>query len=125
MAVSRKRRRPIAIDGREYMWWVTQDDEPPYVPSVGISLKVVDKSGDMYVEYHVGQPADVSHVVVKGKRFRAVTGCGGPHRRFRCPVFAAGPIVAPAQVAAFIRWIESAEGSLEVNYLGLPLRDEH
>jgi len=121
MAVSQKRKRPIAVDGREYLWWVVPDYDPPYVPSTGTSLKVVDTAGEMFVEYHLGQPADVCHVVVQGKRFRSVPGCGGPHRRFRCPVFAPGPAVTPADVAALIRWSESAGEPTEVNYLGLPL----
>jgi hypothetical protein len=121
MAVSTKRKRPIVVDGREYLWWVVPDYEPPFVPSAGTSLKVVDTVGNMCVEYHLGQPGDVCHVVVQGKRFGSLTGCGGPHRRFRCPVFASGPAVTPADVAALIRWCEAASEPTEVNYLGLPL----
>lgn len=121
MAVSRKRKRPISVDGREYLWWIVVDYEPPFVPSAGTSLKVVDLPGELFVEYHLGQPPEVCHVVVQGRRFRSVSGCGGPHRRFRCPVFAAGPAVSPADVAALIRWCEKAGEPVEVNYVGLSL----
>jgi hypothetical protein len=29
MAVSRKYKRPISVDGRDYLWWIMQDDEGP------------------------------------------------------------------------------------------------
>lgn len=121
MTVSRKRKRLIKVDGRDYLWWVVSDSDPPYVPSAGTSLKVVDAAGEMYVEYHLGQPPEVCHVVVQGKRFRSVRGCGGPHRRFRSPMFAVGPAVTPSDVAELIRWCESAGEPTEVNYLGVPL----
>ena len=121
MSVSRKGKRPISVDGRRYLWWVSQDWEPPYVPSNGTSLTIVDASGEFGVEYHVGQPPDVRHLVVKGRRFR-VSGCGGPHRRFRCPIAVDGPAITPATVAEVIRWATTrGEDPVEVNYLGLPL----
>ena len=27
MTVSRKRKRPIAVDGRAFLWWVAEDEE--------------------------------------------------------------------------------------------------
>jgi hypothetical protein len=123
IAVSRKGKRSITVDGREYLWWVQEDYEPPFVPSIGKSLRVIDTSGELSVEYHLGQPSDVCHVVVTGRRFRSLGGCGGPHRRFRCPTFTEGPAVTPAHVASLIRWAEErGDAPLEVDYLGQPLR---
>jgi hypothetical protein len=122
MTVSRKWKRPITVDGREYLWWVRGDSDPPFVPSNGKSLRIVDASGTLAVEYHLGQPAEMCHMVVTGKRFRALPECDGVHRRFRCPSFAADPAVTPTDVAAIIRWCEEAgESPVGVNYLGLPL----
>jgi hypothetical protein len=121
MSVSRKGKRPISVDGRQYLWWVSQDWEPPYVPSAGTSLTIVDTSGEFGVEYHLGQPSDVRHLVVTGSRFR-VSGCGGRHRRFLCPIVVDGPAVTPSTVAELIRWaMDRGEDPVEVNYLGLPL----
>jgi hypothetical protein len=122
MTVSRKWKRPITVDGREYLWWVRDDSDPPFVPSNGRSLRIVDVSEDLALEYHLGQPADVCHVIVTGKRFRALPDCGHVHRRFRCPLFATNLAVTPAVVAAIIRWSEEAgEVPVEVNYLGAPV----
>lgn len=121
MAVSRKGKRLISVDGREYLWWVSEDSEPPYVPSVMRSLRLCDSGGELFVEYHLGQPAELCHVVVHGRRFRSVAGCGGPQRRFRAPVVAPGISVTPAEVAAFIRWLEAPGLPLEVDYYGRPL----
>jgi hypothetical protein len=121
MTVSRKWKRPLALDGREYLWWVRDDDDPPFVPTNGKSLRVVDATGDLAIEYHLGQQPDLRHVVVTGRRFRGLPNCGGVHRRFRCRSFATNPAVTPADVAALIRWSEEAgEAPIEVNYLGLP-----
>src|SRR5262245_1018300 len=121
MTVSRKLKRLITVDGQEYLWWVRDDSDPPFVPSNGKSLRIVDVSGDLAVEYHLGQPADVCHIVVTGRRFRGLPDCGGVHRRFRSPLFATNPAVTPADVAAVIRWSEEpGEAPVEVNYLGLP-----
>ena len=121
MTISRKRKRSIVVDGREYLWWVLIDDDLPFVPSIGKSLKLVDVSGEMFLAYPLGQVPEICHVVVIGKRFRTVVACGGSHRRFRCPVFAEGPVVTPADVAAIIRWAEASGEPMEVNYRGLPL----
>lgn len=122
MAVSRKGKRPITVDGRRYLWWVQEDGDLPFVPSDGRSLCVADTEGDMFVQYHLGQPSDVRHIVVIGRRFPSVDGCGGTYRRFLCPSFDDGPAVTPAHVAAFIRWLETCDNILiEVDYLGQPL----
>lgn len=117
MAASRKRKRRITVDEREYLWWVVEDHEPP-VPSTGHSLKLVDVTGQLFIEYHLGQPADVCLVVVHGPRFRSVAGCGGPQRRFRCPPFAPDGVVTPAEVAALIRWLELPDAPAEVDFRG-------
>jgi hypothetical protein len=122
MTVSRKWKRPITVDGREYLWWVRDDDDPPFVPSNGKSLRIVDTSGDLALEYYLGQPSDLCHVVVTGRRFRGLPDCGGVHRRFKCPLFATNPAITPADIAAVIRWSEEAGAvPVEVNYLGLPI----
>jgi hypothetical protein len=121
VTISRKRKSPIVVDGREYLWWVLTDDEPPFVSSAGKSLKLVEASGEMFLAYPLGHPREVCHVVVIGKRFQSVVACGGPHRRFRCPVFAEGPTVTPTDVAAIICWAETSGEPMEVDYLGLPL----
>jgi hypothetical protein len=122
MAVSRKYKRPISVDGRDYLWWVMLDDEP-FVPSTGHCLRVVDLQGEMFAYYPLCQPAEIRHIEVRRRRFRSADRGSGRalSGRFRCPAFAAGPSVTPADVAALVRWCESAGEPVEVDYRGLAL----
>jgi hypothetical protein len=120
VTISRKRKRSIVVDGEEYLWWVVEDDTPPFVPSRSTTLKVVSVDGELMVDYPLGQEEDLCFVVVLGKRFRAVSGCGGPWRRFRCPLFCPELAVTPACVAELVRWATSrGPDPVEVNYRGL------
>ncbi len=120
MTVSRKHKRPIHVAGEGYLWWVARD-EPLLSGSSEYSLCVVSESGDLYIRYFLGQPDDYRHVVVIGRRFRAVAGCGNTHRRFLCPSFGILDTVAPANVASMISWaVEAGENPLEVDARGRP-----
>jgi|GEM_PF-5502620 len=122
MAVSRKGKRPIVVDGRTYLWWVFPDGAV-YVPTNGItqSLMIVDDCGEFGVQYYLGQLPDLCHLTVMGRRFR-VSGCGGSHRRFRCPVVVNGPVATPRTVAELIKWsTDAGDNPVEVDYQGLPI----
>lgn len=86
MTVSRKGKRPIVVDGEEFLWryW-------------NIGAHVIDLEGTLNVKAAKGR------VWVRGPRFRSVAGCGGPHRCFRCPDFF-WIKVGPKEVAELIRW---------------------
>lgn len=86
MAISTKGKRPITVDGEQFLWrhWAG-------------GAHVVDRQGKLNVYFRGGL------VLVKGPRFRAVEGCGGLHRVFRCPDFFS-VACNPRQVARCIRW---------------------
>ena len=98
MAISRTGKRRIVVDGEEFLWrhWYG-------------GAHVVDLHGTLNV-YCIDRLA-----LVKGPRFRAVTGCGGRHRCFACPDFffiACGP----KQVAECIRWaVKPGKDPVEVD----------
>jgi hypothetical protein len=86
MAVSRKGKRSIVVDGEELLWRFWNG-----------GAHVIDLRGQLNVKSARGL------VWVRGPRFRSVEGCGGLHRCFRCPDFffvASGP----AAVAKLVRW---------------------
>lgn len=86
MAVSRKGKRTITIDGEEFLWRYWNG-----------GAHVVDLKGTLNLKSAAGV------VWVRGPRFRAVEGCGGLHRCFRCPDFF-WIVSNPKQVAELIRW---------------------
>lgn len=104
MAIARKGKRSIVVDGEEFLWWVARDGESPDRLGKTLALHVVDTAGELCVKYTLWQPYDQRHVVVIGRRFRNEPGCGGAHRRFRCPEFGDSNIVYPSAVAELIRW---------------------
>jgi hypothetical protein len=121
MAVSRKNKRPIRVGDQGYLWWVASDD-PLLSGSQCLSLAVVSESGDFFIKYFLGQPDDVRHVVVIGRRFRSIAGCGSVHRRFLCPAIANEACITPSDVAALIAWATlPSEDVVEVNGMGTPL----
>jgi hypothetical protein len=121
MATSKKHRRPIVVDGALYLWWIAEDDDAPLMPQ--LALTVVSEDGHVHVRYHPGLPAELRHVTVLGRRFRAVLDCGGVWRRFRCPAFGEAGEVRPRDVEAFIRWVAASdEPVVEVDHQGSPLR---
>ena len=118
MTVSRKNKRPIRVDNEGYLWWVASDD-PLMSGSLDTSVRVASESGDFYVQYFLGQPEPVRHLIVIGRRFRAVMGCGATHRRFRCPAIADETSVTPAGIAALIIWATEPTSDVEeVDYMG-------
>lgn len=54
MTVSPKRKRSIIVDGREYLWWVAEQDRYPYE----VLLKVVTTEGGAYAVFRVPLKAD-------------------------------------------------------------------
>lgn len=120
MTISRKRKRSIAVDGVEYLWWVGEGNVYTTPPS-SKALVVVMVDGEFHVRYALDQPAQVRHIEVLGRQFRAVAGCGVRHRRFLCPLFGQETVL-PSDVAALIRWAtEAGSDPIELDYRGQPM----
>jgi len=119
MTVSRKGKRPIVVDGQTYLWWVDDKGRDGYWG--GMALKIVDEFGEFGVKHPIGLPPDRCHLTVMGRRFR-VSGCGGSHRRFRCPVVIQNGVVTPRGVAELIKWsTEAGQDLTEVDWRGQPI----
>ncbi len=115
MTVSAKNRRKIEIDARNYVWWVAEDEESPFVP-YSLALTVISEDRRFFIRYHLNQPAELRHVTVLGSEFR-VAGCGGRWRRFRCASFGSASTVSPRDVASLVRWsLTGSDPLLEVDY---------
>jgi hypothetical protein len=86
VALSRKGKRSIWVDGEEFLWRSNTG-----------GVHVSDLVGELNVISHAGL------VLVKGRRFRSVAGCGGLHRLFKSPDFF-WIAIYPSTVREFIRW---------------------
>jgi hypothetical protein len=95
MAVSRKGRRKIAVEGVEYVWWIAPAD---YFG--GNALNIVGETNHLHLVYQLGG----SVLSVLGRRFRGHELTSGCHRHFRCPPVGSPDEIAPGDVAALIRW---------------------
>ncbi|MCO4763801.1 MAG: hypothetical protein KC502_19970 [Myxococcales bacterium] len=90
MAISRKGKRAIVVDGEEFLWRYWKG-----------GTHVVDLDGQLNLL------CKADRVWVRAPRFRSVVGCGGRHRCFECPDFF-WISTNPRQVAEFIRWAVAA-----------------
>jgi len=118
MAVSKRQRRRIVVEGKPYVWWIAPDEDA----ADALTLTVASERRGLFVRYALAQAEHRRHVSVCGPRFRAVAGCGGSTRRFRCPAFGRVGEVRPADVAQLIRWATDAgEPPTEVDGEGRPV----
>lgn len=119
MAISARGRRPIEVDGAQYLWWVT-DTLDDFLGMPALTIASDDRK--LLVRHGLSQCDDTRYVVVIGPSFRGIPGLGGPWRRFRCPQFGSSDRVTPKDVASLIRWCrEPGNSPVEVNYRGLPI----
>jgi hypothetical protein len=107
MSISRRGKRRIVIAGREFLWWIRENDW-------GDALRVMLPDGSFHVELQRGQiDPDHSHVTI-----HATTGGLIPSGRFRCPVFET-VAVTPRTVRALLEWVFDASTVwLPVDYRG-------
>ncbi len=118
MTVSRKGKRRIVVEEREYLWWIALNDEFFAPPGPGDALRVVLPEGGFHVELHRGQiNPERSHVTIQAKPGGRI-----PSGRFRCPVFDT-TAVTPSTVRTLIEWVfDPATVWLPVDFRGHPAK---
>jgi hypothetical protein len=100
MALAKKYRRRIEVDGRSYLWWVYEDLE-----ACGATvLRVASEDGAFHVEQGLDQAEDLRHMHVLGSEFPGLQYSDGSLSRLRCPRFHAAAAVKPADVRKLIAW---------------------
>lgn len=113
MSVSRKGKRPIEVDGRQFLWWVSDDEEFLYAPT----LHVVSDCQAVLLKTPV-LPVEPSYVVTLGTEFRGARMTQGTHRRFLWTAPAADGLVTPGYVAELIRWVVISGPAMELEWMG-------
>jgi len=120
MAISKKHRRSISVDGTNYLWWIGEALEYDFLGSPMLTAASEDRR--LLVRYGLVQPEDCRFVVVLGPRFQGLADRPGPWRRFLCPAFGGPTTVTPKHVAELIRWCTAPNVSAtEVDYRGRPI----
>lgn len=117
MGISTKNRRRIAVDGRQYLWWVTVDDTY-YLSPGGHTVTVATEDRHFFVRYGLRQHEESRHIVFTGTDLGGMTGSSGNWCRYRCPAFGTDESMMPADVANLIRWCLAEHTRIPVDYLG-------
>ena len=121
MAISKKGRRLITVDGERYLWWVKTEDDHPVLAGHPV-VTAASEDGALLVQYHLEQTDQTRYLTVIGRRFRDGYQYIGRHRRFRCPRFEEDRSVTPSLVAHLLRWCGDTDDVLvEVDYRGAEL----
>jgi hypothetical protein len=116
MPIATKGRRTIIVEGRTFLWWVTESIEDDFVGSLVLTVCSEDRS--VLARYGLGQDDD-RYAVVLGPRFQGLPDSPGPWRRFACPPFGRFDQITPKDVAAFIQWCtDPSARAVQVNYRG-------
>jgi len=100
MALDRKSRRQIDIEGREYFWWVYEEWED----SGPVTLAVSSADRRFLVRYPIHQSDNGRYLTVVGREFAGLPKRRSGWTRVRCPALTTGDIVKPSDVRRLIQW---------------------
>ncbi|GAA5123930.1 hypothetical protein JIN84_11995 [Luteolibacter yonseiensis] len=126
MGVSKKNRRKIIVEQREFYWYVCEDvDDFPEAATGDLRVvNILSEDKTFIVRYHIGQSVpELRHVTIIGHEF----GGGmepGSWRRFLCPDWCPGLIVNPAVVRRIIEWCLDPVSRIAVDYAGRPVESQ-
>jgi hypothetical protein len=118
MAIARKNRRSIEVEGREFLWWVYEELEE--LAAMTLAVASADKS--FLVRYPLHQPDDNRHLTVLGREFPGLLEDRGSWARVRCPALTSGEVVKPSDARCLIEWCLHSERELvQVDWKGRDL----
>lgn len=109
LGVSKKGRRKLTYNERQYVWYVQEDNDSPYY-----CLNIISDDKQLVLTLPLG--LDIKYVISKGKRFQnnKRNGCW---ERYVCPLDIP-EIITPKIVADIINWAEYGNESLVLEYEG-------
>ena len=123
MAVSRKSRRNLLVDGRPFRWWVCESEPDCWV---GKALTVVSDDRRFFVRFYLGQQPERRFLVVQGREFAGLPDAGGCWIRVQCPDWQSGPGIRPSDVRRLVDWsLSPHETRVRVDYRGEVSRWAH
>ena len=118
MAIARRYRRKLVVDGRAFFWCVRDTDADDWY---GLTLTVVSEDKRFLVHYRLGQPDGHRYLIVIGPEFPTLPPSGN-WRRVLCPEWQRGSGIQPADVRRLIDWcLHSDQAISQVDWRGQPL----
>lgn len=120
MGVSKKNRRKIVVNQREFYWSVCEDvaDFPETAASDLRAVNILSDDKRFIARYHIGQSIpELRHITIIGPEFGGSIEPGS-WRRFHCPDWCPKSIVTPTLVREIIEWCLDASPRPEVDHAG-------
>jgi len=97
MAFSKKGKRKITIDSKEYFWWIFNEYDQTEFD--GIQIKIVDENQSVYFKYGLEQNKNERYLVfaLRENKYKVHT---------YCPKFENDDgIIMPSSIEKLIRWV--------------------
>lgn len=117
MAVAKKGRRKIHVDGTDYYWLVREEIDHFDVGASHV-LIVVSNDKKFLVHYPLNQNGEHNFLVVLGPRFEGTGNFGGSWKRVECPKWEDGETIKPGGIRELILWSLSPKPTRNISYLG-------
>ena len=117
MAVSKKGRRTIAVNGEHYMWFVRDDGEYSGIGSVA-TLHIIASDKKLVVAYPIHQIGTHNLIALQSLQIGERTIIDGICRHVECPGWEAGKPITSGIVRKIIQWCLKDRDYVDVNYLG-------
>ena len=117
MGISKKHRRKILVNGRNFFWYVREEEEPPWVGHR--VLHIISEDKNFIIAYSLNQSDSKRHLIVMGKEFPDLSEASYGYRRVRCPQWEKDSAITPESVRRLIEWcLYTHREWVRVNWLG-------
>lgn len=117
MAVSKKSRRAIAVNGQQYIWFVRDDGEYAGIGSA-VTLHIIASDKKLVVAYPIHQTGTHNLIALHFLQASEHTIADGICRHVECPGWEADKPITPGIVRKIILWCLQDQEYVDVNYLG-------
>lgn len=109
LGVSKKGRRKLTYNEKQYVWYVQEDNDSPYY-----CLNIISDDKQLILTLPLG--SDIKYVISKGKRFQT-NKSNGCWERYVFPL-ELPEIITPKIVADVINWAEYGNEAVVLEYDG-------
>lgn len=117
MAVSRKGRRSIAVNGQHYIWFVRDDGEYSGIGSIA-TLHIIANDKKLVVAYPIHQIGAHNLIALHTLKVGERTIADGICRHVECPGWEADKPITPGIVRKIISWCLKDREYVDLNCLG-------
>lgn len=108
MTISAKGKRRLTVGGREFLWWVAEDEEWQHA----LSVRLLSVDGRVSLKMALDAQPD-NYVVTLGSEFRGREMVQGQHQRLLYPREASAGPMTPGEVARLAAWATETDAQAE------------